>query len=231
MAPAWLPVAHRLHVAGMAVGTALLTFLVYRLLRVGLARRYPCFLAFLAIAIARAVQGFVGISDGWYVVSEGATMAAKTLAVLEGFVHLYPRPRLPTMGLLGGLAAILAGITLLLPGEPNPVREFERYRTAAHVGLAAFTAAGCGWLWIRPRPVDRHVMTHWRIWTFRLACMAALGVAVNYQAWPEELRWVGYYAYASGFLLSGYAASLMWIRWIGRGGSNRNPVSASQAPG
>jgi len=212
MTPDWLPLAHRLHVAGMAAGTALLVWLVWRMLRSGLARRYPCFVAFLGIAICRAIQGFVGIPDLWYPWCEGATIAAKGLAVLEGFVKVYPRPRMPTLGLLGAIAAILAGITLLLPGEPNQVREFERLRTAAHVGLAGFCAAGLGWLWIRPRAVEAGPLTYWRIWTFRLACMAGLGFC-NYPSWPEEWRWPGYYLWAAGYLLSGYVASGLWIRW------------------
>jgi hypothetical protein len=118
----------------------------------------------------------------------------------------------PTLGLLTGLAAILAGIALLLPVEPNPVREFARYQTAAHVGLSAFCGFGILWLWRKPRDISPYTLAYWRIWTFRLVCMAGLGF-LNYQAWPDEWRWWGYYAYAGGFLVSGYAASLLWIRW------------------
>lgn len=238
MIPTWAPLAHRIHVAGMILGTALLTFLIYRLLRSGLWRRYPFFLAYLLIAAARAVQGFVGISELIYLWSEAAAMAAKALAILEGAILLFPRPRVPTLAVLASLGAILAGIALLLPAEPNPVREFERWRTAAHVGLATFTAAGCGWLWRRQQVVNPHTLFYWRIWTFRLGCMAALGF-VNYQAWPDlvisslfpvplEMRWVGYYLWAAGFLVSGYVASLLWIRWASRFGcglASRTPLS------
>jgi hypothetical protein len=211
--PDWVPLARAVHLCGMAVGAALLVGLLDSLYAAGLCRRYPAFTAYLSIAICRAAQGFWGVAGVWYMWSEGATMAVKALAVLEAFVVLFPRPRVPTLVLLTGLAAILAGITLLLPAEPNPVREFERYRAAAHVGLAAFTAAGCGWLWRRPRDVNPYVRAYWRIWTFRLVCMAALGF-LNYQAAPADgARWVGYYVWAGGFLASSYAASLMWIRW------------------
>ena len=216
MRPDWLPIAHRLHLAGMALGTLLLLVLLYRLTRSGLHRRYPAFAFYLLVAIARAVQGFMGISDAWYLWSEAAAMALKAITILEASVSLFPRPRVPTLELLGGLAAILAGIALLLPAEPNQVREFERWRTAAHVGLAGFTAAGLGWLWRKPRDVSPYTLCYWRVWTFRLVCMAGLGLGVNYQAWPEEWRWMGYYGWAGGFLVSGYAASLLWIRWAKR---------------
>jgi len=215
MTPDWLPLAHRVHVAGMAAGTALLVCLAWRMVHSGLARRYPCFVAFLAVAICRAIQGFVGIPDLWYPWCESATMAAKGLAVLEGFVKLFPRPRVPTLGLLGAIAAILAGITLLLPEEPNQVREFERYRTAAHVGLAGFCAAGLGWLWIRPRAVEAGSLAYWRIWTAKLAC-AALVAFVNYQAAPDDLKWPLYYVWAAGHLIPTCATYALFIRWAGR---------------
>jgi hypothetical protein len=229
MTPDWLPLAHRLHVAGMAAGTALLIWLAYRMVRYAgcstrytkcsgprrrLAGRYPAFFFCLLIGGARWAQWALDSPDSWYRASDSVLLAAKVLTSLEAFIMLFPRPRVPTLGVLALVAVTLGSITLLLPHEPNSIREFLRYRQAIHVGLAAFTAAGCGWLWRRPRAVATDALAHWRILTFGMVSQSALGF-INYQAAiTERAKWMLYYGQAGGYLLAGMIGSILWIRWV-----------------
>lgn len=210
----WVPVARLLHACGTGIGTLLLVVLIFCLAGSGLWHRHPAFFFYLWAAFARVIQWAWGVSDTVYLWSEGAAMTLKALTILEAFVALFPRRRVPTLGMLLLLAGVLAGITTLLPKEPNAVREFERWRQAAHIGLATFTTAGCAWLWCWPRPVSPYTLRYWRIWTFRLACMAAAGF-INYpSAQAGGMQWIGYYALAWSYLLSWWVATVLWIRWV-----------------
>jgi hypothetical protein len=213
LAPGWVPLARQLHLLGMALASLLLLDLVGRLARTGLWRSYPLFMLYLLVCCCRALQGYIGIGDWWFMASESVLVLTRLLALLEGAIKLFARPRVPALLLLLSLAVAYSALTLLLPAEPNPVREFERYKQAANVGLGAFMLAGMGWVWVRglePSPVVRE---YWHIWALRMVFLVGIGF-VNYpSASAEEGRWARYYWCAGVYLASCYWASWLWLRW------------------
>ena len=196
--------------------------LVIHLWRVGLARRYPSFFAYLVLLVATDsvlvwLDPATTLYGGVYLASVIPLAVLSLVAVLEiyklalqPYAGIYSLSRWVLTAAVAGsflLAALTVWVDFQGPPEPYPILLlFNAFVRAFSLALLLLLLLINGFLWFMPVKTNRNTVTHTWVFFLHFGVRTVTHLSRNLLG-PESLHW------ASPLLLCVDLVCMLWWRW------------------